>query len=149
MWHVSLPDGASMADADVKKRKRRARKYITIYSPFLMKETKHELIGEPMETEQGRMQWARCTVSRHAQLINLDAIEHQQERITAGIKIAAEDAKPYDPSGEYAVGDVIYHRALDDYGIVRQKEVATNGMSVLVVLFERNKEKRLIERYQQ
>lgn len=135
-----------MAEQDVSKRKRRTRKYITLYSPFLMKETKHELIGEPIETEQGRMQWARCTVSRHAQLVNLDALEHEENRI-ASIKIEREDAKEYDPRQEYSIGDVIYHRALDDYGIVRAKEVATNGMPIIVVLFEKHKEKRLIERY--
>lgn len=135
-----------MAEAEVKKRRRRARKYITIYSPFLMKETRHELIGEVMETEQGRMQWARCTVSRHAQLVNLDALEHEQQRLTGNIKIERENSKEYDPTSEYNVGDVIYHAGLDDYGLVRAKEVATNGMSVLVVLFEKSKEKRLIER---
>ncbi|MCX8051153.1 MAG: hypothetical protein N3B17_04580 [Chlorobi bacterium] len=134
-----------MAEAEVKKRRRRARKYITIYSPFLMKETRHELIGEVMETEQGRMQWARCTVSRHAQLVNLDALEHEQLRTTGNIKIERENSKVYDPASEYAVGDVIYHKAWDDYGLVRSKEVATNGMSLLVVLFEKNKEKRLVE----
>ncbi|MCS7000353.1 MAG: hypothetical protein RML15_06690 [Bacteroidota bacterium] len=136
-----------MAEAEVKKRRRRARKYITLYSPFLMKETRHELIGEVMETEQGRMQWARCTVSRHAQLVNLDALEHEQQRVAAaGIKIERENAKAYDPTGEYSIGDVIYHASLDDYGLVRSKEIATNGMSMLVVLFEKNKEKRLVEK---
>ena len=36
----------------VRKRTRRA-KYITLFSPFLMRETKHELIGEPIETDNG------------------------------------------------------------------------------------------------
>lgn len=138
-----------MAEVEAKKRRRRARKYITIYSPFLMKETRHELIGEVMETEQGRMQWARCTVSRHAQLVNLDALEHEQQRLTGNIKIERENSKVYEPTSEYNVGDVIYHRGFDDYGLVRAKEVATNGMSVLVVLFEKSKEKRLIERARQ
>ncbi|GIV55262.1 MAG: hypothetical protein KatS3mg040_0030 [Candidatus Kapaibacterium sp.] len=134
-----------MAEADVKKRRRRTRKYITLYSPFLMKETRHELIGEPTETEEGRMQWARCTVSRHAQLVNLDALEQQQLRV-ASIKIEREDAKDYDPRQEYNIGDVLYHREWDDYGSVRAKEIATNGMSVLVVIFEKMKERRLVER---
>ncbi|RMF33136.1 MAG: hypothetical protein D6747_07555 [Chlorobiota bacterium] len=134
-----------MAEADVKKRRRRTRKYITLYSPFLMKETRHELIGEPTETEEGRMQWARCTVSRHAQLVNLDALEQQQLRV-ASIKIEREDAKEYDPRQEYSIGDVIHHREWDDYGSVRAKEIASNGMSILVVIFEKMKERRLVER---
>jgi hypothetical protein len=55
-------------------RVRRAKKakYVKLFSPFLMKETKHELIGEPMENSEGRRQCARCTVSRHSQLVDLD-----------------------------------------------------------------------------
>jgi hypothetical protein len=34
----------------------RKAKYITLYSSFLLKETKHELIGEPVVTEAGRQQ---------------------------------------------------------------------------------------------
>ena len=131
-----------------KKEKRRTRKakYIVIYSPFLMRETKHELIGEPMEQETGRTQWARCTVSHHSQLINLDAIQAQQEKNkTFDIRIAREDSKPYSPKKEYDIGDVIFHKAWDDVGIVRTKEVMTNGGNAIVVLFEKNKEKRLIE----
>lgn len=132
-----------MAEADVKKRRRRTRKYITLYSPFLMKATRHELIGEPIETEEGCLQWARCTVSRHAQQVNLDALEQQQP---LSIKIEREDAKEYNPRKEYNIGDVLYHREWDDYGWVREKDIATNGMSVLVVVFEKMKERRLIER---
>ena len=80
----------------VKKRSRRA-KYITLYSPFLMKETKHELIGEPIETDNGRQQWARCTRSHHSQLVNLDAIEAEQDKSLAVIHISREDALKYAP----------------------------------------------------
>ena len=63
-----------------KKKTKRKAKYITIYSPFLMKDTKHELIGEPLETDNGRQQWARCSVSHHSQLINLDALQASAEK---------------------------------------------------------------------
>lgn len=128
----------------VKKRSRRA-KYITLYSPFLMKETKHELIGEPIETESGRHQWARCTRSRHSQLVNLDAIEQEQDKSKAVIHITREDARKYNPKEEYQIGDVIFHAVWDDVGIVRAKEVTSNGGKSIVVQFEKNSEKRLIE----
>ena len=112
-----------------------------------MRETKHELIGEPMETENGRQQWARCTVSHHSQLINLDALQAQQERNNiAIIRISREDSRQYSPKDEYQVGDVIYHKTWDDVGIVRSKEITTSGGNAIVVLFEKNKEKRLVER---
>lgn len=128
----------------VKKRSRRA-KYITLYSPFLMKETKHELVGEPIETETGRHQWARCTRSRHSQLVNLDAIEQEQDKSKAVIHITREDARKYNPKEEYQIGDVIFHAVWDDVGIVRAKEVTSNGGKSIVVQFEKNSEKRLIE----
>ncbi len=127
-----------------RKRSRRA-KYITLYSPFLMRETKHELIGEPIETENGRHQWARCTRSRHSQLVNLDAIEAETDKSQAVVHISREDARKYSPTEEYTIGDVIYHAVWDDVGIVRAKEVTSNGGNSILVQFEKNNEKRLIE----
>lgn len=128
----------------VKKRSRRA-KYITLYSPFLMRETKHELIGEPIETETGRHQWARCTRSRHSQLINIDAIEAEADRSNAIVPISREEARRYSPKEEYQIGDVIYHAVWDDVGIVRSKNVMSNGGKAIVVHFEKNNEKTLVE----
>lgn len=128
-----------------RKRSRRA-KYITLYSPFLMKETKHELVGEPIETEQGRKQWARCTRSHHSQLVNLDAIESETDKSKAVVHISVEDAKKYSPKDEYQIGDVIFHQVWEDLGIVRAKEVTSNGGNSIIVQFEKNSEKRLIEK---
>lgn len=127
------------------KRRTRRAKYITIYSPFLMKETKHELIGEPIETEVGRQQWARCTRSRHSQLVNLDAIEAEADKSRAVIHISQEDARRYSPKESYEIGDVLFHTVWEDLGIVRAKEVTSNGGHAIVVQFEKNAEKRLIE----
>lgn len=110
-----------------------------------MKETKHELIGEPIETEKGRHQWARCTRSRHSQLINLDAIEAESDKSKAVVHISKEDARKYAPTEEYQVGDVIFHSVWDDVGIVRAKEVTSYGSTSIIVQFEKNNEKKLIE----
>lgn len=128
------------------KTKRKA-KYMVLYSPFLMKDTKHELMGEPTETEAGRMQWARCTVSRHMQMINLDTLANSAEKKVTEIKLAREDSKEYSPKNVYKVGDVIYHKLWDDVGIVRAKEVMSNGRGSVLVHFEKNKEKRLVENF--
>lgn len=127
-----------------KKTTKRKAKYILLYSPFLMKDTKHELIGEPQETDNGRMQWARCSVSHHSQLINLDTLA-SNEKNPSTIMLSREDSKDYSPRSEYQVGDVIYHKTWDDVGIVRSKEILSNGRGSLVVHFEKNKEKRLVE----
>lgn len=133
------------AETTAVKRTKRKAKYIVLYSPFLMKDTKHELIGEPIETEQGRQQWARCSVSHHSQLVNLDALQATAEKAMTQIKLAREDSKEYSPRAEYQVGDVIYHKTWDDVGIVRSKEVMSNGRASLLVHFEKNKDKRLVE----
>ena len=130
----------------IRKRSRRA-KYITLYSPFLMRETKHELIGEPIETDKGRHQWARCTRSRHSQLINLDAIEAEHDKSRAVVHITREDARKYTPKEEYQIGDVLFHAVWDDVGIVRAKEVTSTGGHAIIVQFEKNNEKRLIENF--
>lgn len=132
------------ADGAAKKTKRKA-KYIILYSPFLMRETKHELIGEPLESANGRQQWARCAVSHHSQLVNLDALEDAKAKNGAAVILSREDSKEYSPKGEYAIGDVIYHKTWDDVGIIRSKEIMSNGRAALLVHFEKNKEKRLVE----
>jgi hypothetical protein len=114
-----------------------------------MKETKHELIGEPVETDKGRQQWARCTRSHHSQLINLDAIEAEADKSKAVIHISREDARKYSPREEYQIGDVIFHSIWDDVGIVRAKEVTSTGGKSILVQFEKNNEKRLIENLKQ
>lgn len=133
-------------DVKPKKSKRKA-KYITVYSPFLMKETKHELIGEPIETENGRKQWARCNVSHHSQLINLDTQEEVAEKASGPFKLDRADSKEYSPKAEYQIGDVIYNKPWDDVGIVRSKEIMSNGRASLLVQFEKNKERRLVENF--
>lgn len=134
-------------EVDAPKKTKRKAKYMVLYSPFLMKDTKHELIGEPTETENGRMQWAKCAVSRHMQMVNLDTLASNTEKKVTEIKLAREDAKEYSPKNAYKVGDVLFHKAWDDVGIVRAKEVMSNGRGSVLVHFEKNKEKRLIENF--
>lgn len=99
-----------------------------------------------METENGRRQWARCTVSRHSQLIDLDALEAKNDKSAAIVPVSREDSIRYSPKDEYMVGDVILHLSWDDVGIVTSKEITSNGGYAIIVQFEKNKEKRLIEK---
>lgn len=143
---AKVVDGDAEEVEAPKKTKRKA-KYMVLYSPFLMKDTKHELIGEPTETENGRMQWAKCAVSRHMQMVNLDTLASSTEKKVTEIMLSREDSKEYSPRNVYKVGDVIYHKTWDDVGIVRAKEVMSNGRGSVLVHFEKNKEKRLIENF--
>ena len=136
----------SVQQSAPKKRVRRA-KYITLYSSFLMKETKHELIGEPIVTENGRQQWARCTRSHHSQLVNLDIINSEADKSKAVIPISKEDARKYSPTEEYNIGEVIYHEVWGDVGIIREKITTSTGGNAIVVQFDTKGEKHLIEKY--
>ena len=122
-----------------KVRRARKAKYVKLFSPFLMKETKHELIGEPMESAEG------CTLSRHSQLVDLDVLDAKSDKTAAIIQVSKEDSKIYNTSDVYAVGDVIYHQKWDDLGVVLSKEIISNGGFAIIVQFEKLKEKKLIE----
>ncbi len=143
---IAMPEPEVTTTAANKKRARRA-KYITLYSSFLMKETKHELIGEPVITESGKQQWARCTRSHHSQLINLDAINASADKSKAVIPVTKEFAKKYSPKEEYKVGDVIFHSVWEDVGIVREKITTSTGGNAIIVQFESKGEKHLIENF--
>ncbi len=132
----------------VQTRKRRTRKakYIVLHSPFLMKETKHELIGDPIVHAGARQQWARCTRTHHSQLVNLDEIEAKENQVEEEVAFSKESALPYDPRREYNIGDVIFHNVWNALGRVSRKEITSNGSHAIVVMFEDKREKRLIEK---
>jgi len=131
----------------LKKRRLRKAKYVTIYSSFLMKETKHELIGEPIVTEKGKQQWARCTKSRHTQLINLDTLEQETDKSKSFINYSKDDTKVYSPNDIYEIGDVIFHKIWDDIGIVQEKDTTSTGGNAIIVQFEKSAKKTLIENF--
>ena len=56
-----------------------------------------------------------------------------------------EIARPYRPSQEYAVGDVVHHLAYDDIGIVVAKESLPGGRRAVKVFFEEAGVVHLIE----
>jgi len=57
-----------------------------------------------------------------------------------------ENARPYRPSSEYAVGDVVHHLAYDDIGIVVAKESLPGGRQAVKVYFEEAGVVHLIEK---
>jgi hypothetical protein len=138
---------AETVTATIKKTRTRRAKYIVLYSNFLMKETKHELIGEPVITESGRHQWARCTRSHHSQLVNLDTMELENDKSKAVVSYTKEEARKYSPKENYNIGDVIFHSIWDDVGIVQRKDTTSNGGQAIVVKFEKKLEKRLVENF--
>jgi len=130
-----------------KKGRTRKAKYVSLYSNFLMKETKHELIGEPVITESGKQQWVKCTRSHHKQLINLDSLNKTPDKSRSVINYSKEEARKYSPKENYEIGEVIFHKVWDDVGIVQKKQTTSSGGNSIIVQFEKNLEKELIENY--
>ncbi len=139
-------NGEEQQEEKPKKRRRRRKKYVMLFSPFLMQETKHELIGDPFEIEGELHQWARCTKSRHSQLVNLALLKSKssQEQLQ---QYNPEDAIKYSPTKEFKIGDVIYHEQWDDIGVVRQKAITSSGGYAIIVEFEKLKTKKLVEKF--
>ena len=147
MPRTKIKKDENVTNEQVTKKKKRLRKakYVTIYSNFLMKETKHELMGEPIISEKGKQQWARCTKSRHTQLINLDALEQDTDKSKSVINYSKDETKVYSPKDIYEIGDVIFHKIWDDVGIVQEKDTTSTGGNAIIVQFEKNAKKTLIE----
>jgi hypothetical protein len=59
--------------------------------------------------------------------------------------IDVESARPYEPNGRYALGDVVHHRGWNDFGVVVAKEELPGNRNVIRVRFAENGEVQLIE----
>ena len=79
-------------------------------------------------------------------MIDLDALEARQDKSAVIVPISKDDSIPYSPRDEYQVGEIIYHKMWDDIGIITGKDMTSNGAQAIIVQFEKNKEKRLIEK---
>jgi len=107
------------------------------------KPTKFQLVGVVAGFEETK-KWAKCGKCRHTVLIDMELLQTPQEEIST-VELSADDCKPYSPKTVYEIGDAIYHQAWDDMGMVRSKEMTSNGKNAIVVSFNKLGEKRLIE----
>ena len=105
--------------------------------------TKFELVGDAVGQEEGK-RWAKCAKCHHTMMIDMMVIEGER-RAARETNVSVEDCIPYSPKRVYTIGDSIYHKTWDDVGIIRSKEIMSNGRAALLVHFEKNKEKRLVE----
>jgi hypothetical protein len=59
--------------------------------------------------------------------------------------LSTEDAREYQESNEYQVGDIIYHRSWNDYGKVIAKETLSGHRKTILVHFVNQGKTRLLE----
>ena len=103
--------------------------------------TKMEMIGAT-ENQPERM-WYRCTRCRHAYLLDLGELRKMQE--LAQKKPAREDCTEYKPQNTYRIGEAIFHSEWNDVGKIISKVRTSGGDPAIVVAFEKNGERRLLE----
>ena len=116
-------------------------KYTEQLCNYCNRSTRMEIVGEMQGAQQ--KQWYRCTRCHHMTLIDLS--------ITSA---AAHPLKPdrgsatiYNPKLSYKIGDAIIHSEWDDVGRVMSKMRTSDGNESILVAFEKQGQRRLIENF--
>ena len=114
-------------------------KYSDRFCSYCNKTTKMELGGEMAGLENRA--WFRCTRCHHTTLINLKTQAEQ----AADRKLDATTATTYSPLQSFKVGEAIFHTGWNDVGKVLQKMKTSDGSQAILVSFEKQGQRRLIE----
>ncbi len=112
-------------------------KYSERFCGYCNKSTRMEFVGE-MEGAQGKM-WFRCTRCHHTNLITVTAATETQSTLDA------TSATPYSPLSSFTVGQAIFHTEWNDVGRVLSKMKTSDGSQSILVSFEKQGQRRLIE----
>lgn len=100
--------------------------------------TKMEMVGG-MQSNTEKV-WFRCTRCHHMSLITVMPAEK-----TNGNGADVQNAKPYNPQESFLVGDSIFHSEWNDFGKVLSKTRTSDGSHAIVVHFEKQGERTLVE----
>jgi hypothetical protein len=103
---------------------------------------KFEITGILSEKEDETKRWAKCRNCKQTQLIDLNNIIVSNKPNLDDIE--TRDSKYYSPSDSFEIGDVIYHKSWDDYGLVVNKLFMSDGQSSIIVEFKKSGNKKLI-----
>ena len=114
-------------------------KYSERICSYCNKATRMELAGE-MEGMQNRA-WFRCTRCHHSSLIDLKT---QADGLEAG-KLDATTATRYNPLQSFKIGEAIFHTEWNDVGKVVSKMKTSDGGQAIIVSFQKQGQRRLIE----
>lgn len=102
------------------------------------KVTKMEaVIGTQANQEKA---WFRCTRCRHMSLLLVTP-----EGEIAGKSADSNNATPYTPDRSFRVGESIFHTEWNDFGKVLSKTRTSDGGQAIVVNFEKQGQRTLIE----
>lgn len=90
--------------------------------------------------------WIRCASCNQVHLLKEWQIQIDKELNLQELKPG--DCQLYSPHGIYAQGDAVYHKSLDEVGVVREKNATGSGAHVIIVEFNRSGRKQLLENVQ-
>ncbi|HJW28789.1 MAG TPA: hypothetical protein VJ508_06000 [Saprospiraceae bacterium] len=98
-----------------------------------------EIIGE-MQGAQEKT-WYKCTRCHHLTLIDLKLQETGQQ----ATKLDRTSATVYNPQSTFKIGESIFHNEWNDLGRVMSKTRTSDGSEAILVMFEKQGQRRLIE----
>jgi hypothetical protein len=90
--------------------------------------------------------WIRCSACNQVHLFKEWQI--QIDRELSPEELNPEDCQVYTPHGIYAQGDAVFHEALGEVGVVREKQATGSGAHVIIVEFCKSGRKQLLENVQ-
>ncbi|MEI7695644.1 MAG: hypothetical protein WCI64_08385 [Chlorobium sp.] len=108
------------------------------------KESKNGVGALPPAAEN--QYWIRCSECNQVHLLKEWQIQIDRE-VSPG-ELNPEACQVYSPHGIYAKGDALYHQALGEVGVVREKQATGSGAFVIIVEFCRSGRKQLLENVQ-
>ena len=118
-------------------------KYTEQFCGYCNKSTRMEIIGE-MQSAQEKV-WYKCTRCHHMTLIDLKV----QAASKPSDKPDRISATVYNPQLTFKVGDAIFHNEWNDIGRVMSKTRTSDGSEAILVMFEKQGQRRLIENLKQ
>ena len=117
-------------------------KFSQRYCGYCNKTTRMELMGE-MATSPEKV-WCRCTRCHHMTLVTAkDGLSADSDAA-----LDAASATTYTPELTFKIGQAIFHSEWNDVGKVLSKVRTSSGSQAIIVSFEKEGQKTLIENLQ-
>ena len=114
-------------------------KYSERFCAYCNKTTRMVLVGE-MSNAQDKM-WYRCPRCHHMSLL----VMKNSDQPNPGDPIDMKTVTLYNPQLIFKIGEAIFHSDINDVGRVTSKVRMSNGNQAIVVAFEKQGNKTLIE----
>ncbi|HHE32184.1 MAG TPA: hypothetical protein ENL07_06045 [Chlorobaculum parvum] len=117
-----------------------------LFVPSAKKSKAKKSVNEQDSSAAENQYWIRCTACNQVHLLKEWQIQIDRELNPHELK--PEYCQVYTPQGIYAQGDAVYHKSLDEVGVVREKQATGSGAHVIIVEFCKSGRKQLLENVQ-